>query len=663
MPWKERRSRRGRFAARVRIAHVVAFAAFAAPIAAVALDDRQPPADLGLERPVSAASAAGGGGRGASSEPAAVIVRFERDADAADRRAARGAADVAFEQTLPVAGMQVVRPDAGTSVQEAVARLEQSGSVRYAEPDVERRAFVTPDDEFFTSQWGLHNTGQAIRAVSGTVDADIDAPEAWDLTTGSREVTIAVIDSGVDPAHPDLAPNMWRNGGESGDGREANGVDDDGNGFVDDLRGWDFADGDPAPDDASGHGTHVAGTIAARGGDGVGVAGVSWGSALLPLRVLGADGSGVVSAVIAAYGYAARKQVPIVNVSLGGAGPSLAERDAIRAAPNTLFVVAAGNTGANVDTTGAYPCAYDEPNVVCVAATDQNDALASFSNHGVQTVDLAAPGVNIASAYTAGRWALLDGTSMAAPHVAGVAALIRSVNPGASVADVRARLLDTVEQRPHLIGRIATGGVVNAARAVAPRAAAPSAAETAPPTAAETPPPATAEAPPPATAPVPQPTPDAAPAPAPSPGSTAATPPSTLPFSPPPALAPPAGRDADAPGVRLVVERPPRLSRALQSGLVAAVRCAEACTVRGALRMRARDARAAGLTRGTRDVTVATGRGRVNSPSTVRVRLRFTSAARRRLGARRTVALVAGVTAVDAAGNARSVSRRVTLRR
>ncbi len=267
-------------------------------------------------------------------------------------------------EPLPVPGLQLVRPAPGVARQAAIEALEDSPDVLYAEPDAIRRPLALPDDRYLGHLWGHHNMGQVVDGRAGRVDVDVDAPEAWDLTTGSAGVTVAVVDTGIDTTHPDLAPNAWSNPAE-----RVNGVDDDGNGLVDDIRGWDFVDDDTDPADTDGHGTHVAGTIGARGNDGVGVAGVSWRTTLLPLRVIGPDG-GTVSDVIAGYRYAGRRGIRVVNASLGGATFSRAERDAIAAAPDTLFVVAAGNDAADNDRVPSYPCGHDLPNVLCVAAID-----------------------------------------------------------------------------------------------------------------------------------------------------------------------------------------------------------------------------------------------------------------------------------------------------
>ena len=391
-----------------------------------------------------------------------LIVRFEPGTDAAQRVDARREAGVGFVEALPFEGMQVVEASPGRPVAEAEARLDRDPRIRYAEPNLTRTAAVSPNDTYFSQEWGLHNAGQAVLGVTGRVDADIDAPEAWDLATGSRGVTVAVVDSGVDMAHPDLAPNIWTNPGESGGGRESNGIDDDLDGLVDDVHGWDWVGSDADPSDANGHGTHVAGTIGARGNDGVGVAGVSWSTSLMPLRVLDASGSGSLADLIRAYRYAAAHGAVVVNASFGGSGFSQSEYDAIRAAPRTLFVAAAGNSGANNDTTPTYPCSYDLPNVLCVAATDQQDGLAGFSNYGATTVDLGAPGTRIESDRPGSSYGYMSGTSMATPHVSGVAALAFAHKPSASVAAVRQAVLGGADPDSSLAGRTASGARLNA---------------------------------------------------------------------------------------------------------------------------------------------------------------------------------------------------------
>ncbi|CAA9512776.1 MAG: hypothetical protein AVDCRST_MAG30-2583, partial [uncultured Solirubrobacteraceae bacterium] len=404
-----------------------------------------------------------------------VIVRY-RDATPADTRAdLRRAAEAERARALALPDTELLRPGAGIPARDLVARLERSPAVLYAEPDARRTTFATPRDPGFGQQWGLLNTGQAVNRVAGTPGADVRAPEAWDVTTGSASVLVAVADTGIDAGHPDLSGNLYSNPGEVG---RLAGIDDDGNGFVDDLRGWDFVERDATPQDGDGHGTHVAGTIAATGDNGMGVTGVAWRTSLLPLRVLGTDGTGTVSDVIDAYRYAARAGAKVINLSLGGYDASRAERDALASIPGVLIVTAAGNDGADVDLDAdyrdidldgdgvservnvaeSYPCEYDLPNVLCVAASDQNDRRPAFSNFGAQEVDLAAPGVSVLSTAVGGGTRLQSGTSMAAPHVSGAAALALAVRPSAGTSELRSVILDTSEPLPAFEGQLASSG-------------------------------------------------------------------------------------------------------------------------------------------------------------------------------------------------------------
>jgi subtilisin family serine protease len=339
--------------------------------------------------------------------PGEILVRFDSSADSGERAQIRQDQGATLEDKLPLSGLQLVQIDPGVTVSEAVAAFEREPGVRYAEPNFIRELNATPNDPQYSSLWGQNNTGQSVNGTAGTADADMDMPEAWDLSTGSSSVTVAVVDSGVAYENPDLAPNMWTNPGESGGGKETNGIDDDGNGKVDDFRGWDFNSSDNDPWDDNGHGTHVAGTIGARGDNSLGVTGANWQVKLMPLKVFPASGSGTtVAALVGAYDYANDNGAKVLNGSFGGATFSQAESDEIAGDGTTLFAFSAGNGGAdgigdNNDTTPQYPCSYSPANVVCVGATDQNDALASFSNFGAGSVDLTAPGTNIVSTYTA----------------------------------------------------------------------------------------------------------------------------------------------------------------------------------------------------------------------------------------------------------------------
>jgi subtilisin family serine protease len=387
--------------------------------------------------------------------PGEIIIKFEDRVAAAARQAALSRNGVRVFRELRGIGALYGALPAGADVIAAAARLESLAQVRYAEPNYIYYIDGIPNDPRFSSLWGLHNTGQ----TGGTPDADIDAPEAWDIATGDDGVIIAVIDSGTDFSHVDLAANMFTNPGEV-----VNGIDDDGNGFVDDLRGWDFVDGDNDVRDNSpeclGHGTHTAGTAGAVGNNGTGITGVAQNVSILPIRALGpfeGDCVGFTADLVDGIDYAAMMGAHISNNSWGGGGFSTAIRDAI-AASRHLFVAAAGNAGRNNDTSPFYPASYPLDNIVAVAATDHNDNKAGFSNFGTTSVDLAAPGVNTFSTLPGDFYGSLSGTSMAAPHVAGAAAVLLGANSGLTVAELKDRLLRGTDG---LGLPVATGGRLN----------------------------------------------------------------------------------------------------------------------------------------------------------------------------------------------------------
>ncbi|MBB5040468.1 Ig-like domain-containing protein [Prosthecobacter dejongeii] len=318
---------------------------------------------------------------------------------------------------------------------------------------------LAPDDTSFASLWGMHNTGQ----TGGVLDADIDAPEAWDITTGSKDVLVAVIDTGLDRNHPDLATNVWKNPGEI----PGNFVDDDGNGFVDDVYGWDFFSNDNNSMDEDGHGTHCAGTIGAVGNNRAGVVGVCWQVSLVGLRFLG-PGGGSTSDAIECVNYATALGVDLTSNSWGGGGFSSLLKQAIddAGADQILFVAAAGNDGTDNDADAHYPANYTSENVIAVASTTASDIYSSFSNFGLTTVDVAAPGSSIYSTVPGPSFATLSGTSMATPHVSGALALAKSIAPMVSAAELKNKLLHTVDTVPALAGRTVSGGRLNAQKLV-----------------------------------------------------------------------------------------------------------------------------------------------------------------------------------------------------
>jgi subtilisin family serine protease len=379
--------------------------------------------------------------------PDMVLVRFEPGSPASARAVARSAvrADLDYSYTI-VPGLERVRVRPGRTVQQTIDALLRNPNVLYAEPDYLVRAGVVPNDPSYSSLWGMQN---------------IKAPQAWDITTGRPEVVVAVLDSGIDREHPDLQANLWVNPGEIPD----NGIDDDGNGYIDDVYGWNFGANNNDPSDGNGHGTHVAGTIGAVGNNGVGVVGVAWSVRIASLKFLGASGSGSTSHAIQALEYARRMGFPISNNSWGFGGPthSLSLYDAIHAlqADGHLFVAAAGNDGFNSDNSPHYPASYNLPNIISVASITSSDQRSSFSNYGPTRVDIGAPGSGILSTTPGNSYSTFSGTSMAAPHVAGAAALLLSENPEWGYGQLREILFSTARPIEALSGWTVTGGTLD----------------------------------------------------------------------------------------------------------------------------------------------------------------------------------------------------------
>ncbi len=355
--------------------------------------------------------------------------------------------------------------DAGTALQQWMKALEATGLVAYAEPDFILTTAATPTDSAFANgwMWGLRNTGTLAGSKAGV---DIDAARAWDLTTGSANVVVAVIDSGVRHSHQALAANMWRNPSETA----GNGLDDDGDGFVDNVFGMDAANNDGDPMDDHGHGTHVAGTIGAQANDESMTVGVAWQVRIMACKFLGKEGYGYTSDEIRCIDFAVSKGAKVINCSYGSRSFSQAQHDAFKRARDrgVLVVAAAGNDGLNTDVRPHYPSCLNLENVISVAAVDASGAQPSWSNYGPRSVDLGAPGVSILSSLGSGdgAYAWWSGTSMAAPHVTGAAALVLAHRPTATLAQLRGYLINTARPMQSLAQRTVSGGMLNAYNAL-----------------------------------------------------------------------------------------------------------------------------------------------------------------------------------------------------
>ncbi|MDB6165173.1 MAG: Subtilase family protein [Lacunisphaera sp.] len=358
--------------------------------------------------------------------------------------------------------------------EEVLAALRASGLVEYAEPDYRMKALVEPNDFRFYdgSQWNLKNTG----INGGTVGADIDAPAAWDLRNSAAGVIVAVVDTGVRLTHEDLRGNLWTNPGETGTdaaghNKATNGIDDDGDGYIDDVHGINAITGSGNPTDDYGHGTHVAGIIGATGNNSVGITGVAWRVQLMALKALDATGQGTISDAIECLDYARAHGAKIVNASWGSYQfTSQALRDAITNLRDAgiIFVAACGNSSADNDANPLYPASYEFDNIISVAASTRTDQAASFTDWGHTTVDLAAPGAAVFSTWNGADndYRYNDGTSMAAPHVAGAAALIWALNPALTYRQVIAAILTNTDPLPDFAGKTVTGGRLNLALAL-----------------------------------------------------------------------------------------------------------------------------------------------------------------------------------------------------
>ncbi|HSO76068.1 MAG TPA: S8 family peptidase [Blastocatellia bacterium] len=398
-----------------------------------------------------------------------------------------GARAESLSPTVPGGSHHLFHLNGRMSVEEAVRRANADPRVEYAEPDYILQASETvADDPFFTQMWGLSTLG-CFFCGPDQPTANIDALRAWDITTGSNDVVAVVLDTGIDVAHEDLAENVWVNPHEIA----GNGVDDDANGFVDDVNGWNFFDKTNQVFKSSGedlHGTHVAGSIAAAGNNGKGVTGVAWRASLMSLKFLGGPkGKGSTGNAIRGINYAIDQRnrgvnVTVINASWGGPNESQSLRDAITAAGDAgiLFVCSAGNEGVDMDQTPHFPSGFGGlPTCLSVAAMTSTDNLASFSNFGHGAVGVAAPGQSILSTAPRnqsspnGAYTTLSGTSMSAPYVSGIAVLLWSHEPSLAPAQVKQRIVSTSEPIPALVSKAANSGRANAFSALTNRIAPP----------------------------------------------------------------------------------------------------------------------------------------------------------------------------------------------
>jgi hypothetical protein len=402
---------------------------------------------------------------GSNQVPGELLIKYRKGGSSRQLSGLHDQLGAVVKKDFADIGWQYVKLPAGLSVEDAIQIYRADPNVEIVQPNYIYRLLATPNDPLLGQLYGM---------------TKISAPQAWDTTTGDPSVVVAVIDTGIEKTHSDLAPNVWQNPGEVA----GNGVDDDLNGYVDDTYGWDFLNMDNGPVDGHDHGTHCSGTIGGVGNNGVGVAGVNWNVKIMALKTHDDVVGGSTSvAVIGAFQYVRLMRDRGINIratsnSYGGppeAGTyDQAVKDAIDAAGRSgvLNVFAAGNQltvsqERDNDLLPTYPGSYNSPSILAVAASDQNDNMASFSHYGATTVDVAAPGVGILSTVTNNGYASFSGTSMSTPHTAGAAALLAAARPSLSAASIRATLMNTVDVLPQWAGITVTGGRINVARAIA----------------------------------------------------------------------------------------------------------------------------------------------------------------------------------------------------
>jgi len=432
----------------VRLCSRVSFVNYAEPTETVQALPGETAVAKASAKPASAAQA-----QVANYRPNEVLIKFKSTVSAQAVNSVLTDVGITVVQQFDEIGVRKYTISGNKSVLQAVKECSQSGNVEYAEPNYIYKASVIPNDPRFSQLYGMTKIG---------------APQAWDKQTGSKSVIVGVIDTGTDTDHDDLKANIWANPGETGGGKENNGVDDDGNGFVDDVHGWDFINNDNNPFDDNDHGSHTSGTIGAVGNNNEGVVGVNWNVSIMPLKFLAANGSGTTDDAVEAIIYGSNNGAKVLSNSWGGGGRSQALEDAIKFAKDhgVLFVAAAGNESSNNDSAPTYPANYEVANVISVAASTESDNIAGFSNWGKKTVHLAAPGNNIVSTIARSRYASLSGTSMATPHVSGAAALVWAEYPSLTMNQVKIRLLGSVDRSSTWASRVISGGRLNVNKAL-----------------------------------------------------------------------------------------------------------------------------------------------------------------------------------------------------
>ncbi len=409
----------------------------------------------------SAEAKPGKGPKQNDSVPGQYVVQLERPRASYDQRQ--------LEQKLGGRIISEIKKDmvllqrrAGENPQNVSRGLVALPEVKIAEPNYILRIVRTANDADYVRLWGMNNTGAADSAGSkGIAGIDMNMEKAWDITTGSRNVIVAVIDTGVNHRHPDLVNNMWVNQAEAA-GQP--GVDDDGNGYVDDIHGYNFVANNGDPMDDNGHGSHCAGTIGGEGGNALGVTGVSWNVSIMAIKFLDAGGSGTLDNAIKAMEYAAKSKAVILSNSWGGNIQSALLEKAVQATRDAgqVFVAAAGNDSSDNDTGNSVPATYTFDNIISVAAINNRGEMAYFSNYGARTVHVAAPGVNIYSTSKGTGYETLSGTSMATPHVSGLAALLMAQSPSMTYKDVKDRIVASARPLAALRGRTISGGMADA---------------------------------------------------------------------------------------------------------------------------------------------------------------------------------------------------------